>query len=155
MYAKEWWYENTWISRRLFRKNTYSKKGKRKSNDATLRSKNNLERILVLKNQNGKVISIDIANSMNYSKPSISRAMKNLKEAGYIVINSKGEIELTENGSKIANRIYERHILLTNYFIKLGVPEEIAKLDACRIEHDLSDETFEAIKKHVLKAESI
>lgn len=105
-----------------------------------------LERILVLKNQNGKVISIDIANSMNYSKPSISRAMKNLKEAGYIVINSKGEIELTENGSKIANRIYERHILLTNYFIKLGVPEEIAKLDACRIEHDLSDETFEAIK---------
>ena len=72
-----------------------------------------LERILVLKNQNGKVISIDIANSMNYSKPSISRAMKNLKEAGYIVINSKGEIELTENGSKIANRIYERHILLT------------------------------------------
>lgn len=92
---------------------------------------------------------------MNYSKPSISRAMKNLKEAGYIVINSKGEIELTENGSKIANRIYERHILLTNYFIKLGVPEEIAKLDACRIEHDLSDETFEAIKKHVLKAESI
>ena len=89
-----------------------------------------LERILVLKNQNGKVISIDIANSMNYSKPSISRAMKNLKEAGYIVINSKGEIELTENGSKIANRIYERHILLTNYFIKLGVPEEIAKLDA-------------------------
>ena len=93
-----------------------------------------LERILVLKNQNGKVISIDIANSMNYSKPSISRAMKNLKEAGYIVINSKGEIELTENGSKIANRIYERHILLTNYFIKLGVPEEIAKLDACRIE---------------------
>lgn len=114
-----------------------------------------LERILVLKNQNGKVISIDIANSMNYSKPSISRAMKNLKEAGYIVINSKGEIELTENGSKIANRIYERHILLTNYFIKHGVPEEIAKLDACRIEHDLSDETFEAIKKHVLKAESI
>lgn len=89
-----------------------------------------LERILVLKNQNGKVISIDIANSMNYSKPSISRAMKNLKEAGYIVINSKGEIELTENGAKIANRIYERHILLTNYFIKLGVPEEIAKLDA-------------------------
>ena len=84
---------------------------------------------------------------MNYSKPSISRAMKNLKEAGYIVINSKGEIELTENGAKIANRIYERHILLTNYFIKLGVPEEIAKLDACRIEHDLSDETFEAIKK--------
>ena len=67
-----------------------------------------LERILVLKNQNGKVISIDIANSMNYSKPSISRAMKNLKEAGYIVINSKGEIELTENGAKIANRIYER-----------------------------------------------
>lgn len=110
-----------------------------------------LERILILKNKNGKVISVDIANSMNYSKPSISRAMKNLKETGYIRIDSNGEIELTEKGAFIANRIYERHILLTNYFIKLGVPEEIAKLDACRVEHDLSDETFEAIKKHVSK----
>lgn len=110
-----------------------------------------LERILVLKKENGKVISIDIANSMNYSKPSISRAMKNLKENNYITINANGEIDLTEKGLKIANRIFERHTLLTKYFISLGVPEEIAKADACKIEHDLSDETFEAIKNHVNK----
>lgn len=110
-----------------------------------------LERILVLKKENGKVISIDIANSMNYSKPSISRAMKNLKENNYITINANGEIDLTEKGLKIANRIFERHTLLTKYFISLGVSEEIAKADACKIEHDLSDETFEAIKNHVNK----
>lgn len=110
-----------------------------------------LERILVLKQKNGKVISIDIANSMNYSKPSISRAMKNLRENDYITINSLGEIDLTEKGKKIANRIYERHTLLTKYFMSLGVSEEIARNDACKIEHDMSDETFEAIKNHVIK----
>lgn len=110
-----------------------------------------LERILVLKQKNGKVISIDIANSMNYSKPSISRAMKNLRENDYITINSLGEIDLTEKGEKIANRIYERHTLLTKYFMSLGVNEEIARSDACKIEHDMSDETFEAIKNHVIK----
>lgn len=112
-----------------------------------------LERILILKKENGKVISIDIANSMNYSKPSISRAMKNLKENDYITIDSNGEIELTEKGLKIATSIYERHTLLTNYFINLGVPEEIAKIDACKIEHDMSDETFSAIKRHVMLME--
>lgn len=110
-----------------------------------------LERILVLKKKNGKVISIDIANSMNYSKPSISRAMKNLRENNYITINANGEIDLTEKGLEIANRIFERHTLLTKYFISLGVSEEIAKADACKIEHDISDETFEAIKNHVTK----
>lgn len=110
-----------------------------------------LERILVLKQKNGKVISIDIANSMNYSKPSISRAMKNLRENDYITINSLGEIDLTEKGEKIANRIYERHTLLTKYFMSLGVSEDIARSDACKIEHDMSDETFEAIKNHVIK----
>lgn len=110
-----------------------------------------LERILILKKENGKVISIDIANSMNYSKPSISRAMKNLRENNYIIINSLGEINLTEKGEKIANRIYERHTLLTKYFMSLGVSENIARSDACKIEHDMSDETFEAIKNHVIK----
>lgn len=110
-----------------------------------------LERILILKKENGKVISIDIANSMNYSKPSISRAMKNLRENNYIIVNSLGEIDLTEKGEKIANRIYERHTLLTKYFMSLGVSEDIARSDACKIEHDMSDETFEAIKNHVIK----
>ena len=114
-------------------------------------SEDYLERILVLKKENGKVISIDIATSMNYSKPSISRAMKNLKENNYITINSNGEIELTEKGFLIANRIYERHIVLSSYFMSLGVPEDIAKEDACKIEHDLSDITFEAIKNSINK----
>ena len=96
-------------------------------------SEDYLERILVLKKQNGKVISIDIANSMNFSKPSISRAMKNLKANNYITINANGEIDLTEKGLNIANRIYERHVILSSYFMRLGVSEEIAKEDACMI----------------------
>lgn len=117
-------------------------------------SEDYLERILVLNKQNGKVISIDIANSMNFSKPSISRAMKNLKENNYITINANGEIDLTEKGLNIANRIYERHVILSSYFMRLGVSEEIAKEDACKIEHDLSDETFEAIKNHIKQEKS-
>lgn len=112
-------------------------------------SEDYLERILILKKQNGKVKSIDIANSMNFSKPSISRAMKNLKENNYITIDANGEIELTDKGFEIANRIYERHVVLSSYFMRLGVSEEIAKEDACKIEHDLSNETFEAIKNHI------
>ena len=117
-------------------------------------SEDYLERILVLKKQNGKVISIDIANSMNFSKPSISRAMKNLKANNYITINANGEIDLTEKGLNIANRIYERHVILSSYFMRLGVSEEIAKEDACKIEHDLSEETFEAIKNHIKQEKS-
>lgn len=110
-----------------------------------------LERILILKKEKGKVISIDIANSMNYSKPSISRAMKNLRENGYITFEENGEINLTEKGLNIAQKIYERHVLLTNYFMALGVKEETARNDACKVEHDLSEETFNAIKAHVEK----
>lgn len=110
-----------------------------------------LERILVLKMKNGKVISIDIANSMNYSKPSISRAMKILRENEYITFEENGEINLTEKGLNIAQKIYERHVLLTNYFMALGVKEETARNDACKVEHDLSEETFNAIKAHVEK----
>ena len=106
-----------------------------------------LERILILGENNGHVRSIDIAMDMGFSKPSVSIAMKKLKENGYISIDKDGFISLTEDGLKVARRIYERHLVLTNLFISLGVDEEIAKKDACKIEHDLSDETFEAIKK--------
>lgn len=107
-----------------------------------------LERILIITKEKGKVISLDIAKSMNYSKPSISRAMKNLKIDGYILIDDLGYITLTEKGYEIASRIYERHVLLAKYFVSLGVSPDIALADACKVEHDLSDETFEAIKKH-------
>lgn len=110
-----------------------------------------LERILILQKQNGKVISLDIANSMGYSKPSISRAMKNLKENGFIKVDNFGFITLTEIGLAVATRIYERHTLLSSFFIRLGIPKDIALADACKIEHDLSDVTFEAIKNHVNK----
>ena len=110
-----------------------------------------LERILVLHNEQGRVISLDIAKSMNYSKPSISRAMKNLKNDGYIEIDANGGITLTEKGYKIASSIYERHNVLAKCFMKLGVPCDIAYADACKVEHDLSVETFEAIKKHLAK----
>ena len=112
-----------------------------------------LERILILKKEKGKVISIDIANSMNYSKPSISRAMKNLRENDYITFEENGEINLTEKGLNIAQKIYERHVLLTNYFMALGVKEETARNDACKVEHDLSEETFNAIKAHMEKTD--
>ena len=107
-----------------------------------------LERILILQQTGNAVKSIDIAHSMNYSKPSVSRAMKNLRENGYIEIASSGAISLTEKGLVIAKKMYERHTLLANYFIKLGVNKETAFIDACKLEHDMSDETFNAIKHH-------
>jgi Mn-dependent DtxR family transcriptional regulator len=110
-----------------------------------------LERILVLKERNGQVRSIDIATDMGFSKPSVSVAMKKLRENGYIVIDDNGFISLTDDGYRIATRIYERHKVLTDLFVSLGVSEDIAKKDACKIEHDLSEETFEAIKKTLKK----
>jgi len=109
-----------------------------------------LERILILKETQEKVISLDIAKDMNYSKASISRAMKNLREDGYIEVESNGNINLTEKGLKVAKRIYERHQLLTEFFERLGIDHAIALKDACKVEHDLSDETFEAIKNHFI-----
>lgn len=110
-----------------------------------------LERILMLQNKNGNVRSIDIATDMNYSKPSISRAIKNLKESDYIIVDKHGFIELTRKGFEIANRIYERHNILTEVFMLLGVNKETALEDACRVEHDLSEETFKAIQTHLEK----
>ncbi len=108
-----------------------------------------LETILILHNRNGEVRSIDIAAELDYSKPSVSVAMKNLRERECIVVDKNGYITLTEKGRKIAERVYERHLLFTDWLISMGVPEEIAAEDACRIEHCLSNESFEAIKKHV------
>lgn len=110
-----------------------------------------LERILVLKEKKGSVRSIDIVNDMNFSKPSVSVAMKKLKEAGFILIDNKGHISLTEEGEIIATRIYDRHQTLTKALMRIGVDEENAKKDACKIEHDLSDASYEAIKKHFIK----
>ena len=106
-----------------------------------------LETIHVLSQQLEHVRSIDICRKMNFSKPSISRAMKNLKAEDYIDISEEGYITLKEKGFAIANKIYERHKTLTSFFIDLGVSPETAEDDACRIEHVISDETFEKIKE--------
>ena len=108
-----------------------------------------LERILILHEQNEKVIALDIANSFGYSKASVSRAMKNLRENDYITVSVNGNIELTDKGIKVAKKIYERHKLLTEMLVLIGVDKDTASKDACKIEHDLSDETFDAIKKHM------
>ncbi len=108
-----------------------------------------LERILMLQKEGKQVRSINIAQSFNYSRASVSRAINNLKKSQLIEISSSGIITLTEEGSQIAEKMWTRHTLLTSYFVKLGVPYEIAKLDACKIEHDLSEETFQAIVNHI------
>ena len=107
-----------------------------------------LEAILNLRENHGMVRSIDIARELGFSKPSISVAMKNLRENGYIQMDGDGYITLLPPGEEIAQRIYSRHKLLTQIFIQLGVSQETAAADACKVEHDLSDETFEKIKAH-------
>lgn len=110
-----------------------------------------LETILILKERSGQVRSIDIATEMNYTKPSISVAMKKLRENGYIEVDKDGFITLTASGYEIASNIYNRHKVLTDFFISLGVDQKVAAEDACKIEHDLSDETFEKIRAHAEK----
>ena len=107
-----------------------------------------LEKILQISQKKECVHAIDIAREMSFSKPSVSVAINKLKEQGYITINEKDEIDLTDSGRVIAEKTLEKHIILTNMLVSLGVPEEIAKEDACRMEHDISDKTWEAIKKH-------
>lgn len=111
-----------------------------------------LETILILKNRLGMVRSIDIVNDMGFTKPSVSIAMKNLREKGFILMDSDGYIMLTDSGRGIAECVYERHTVLTKALIAIGVSEETAKEDACRVEHDISSETFDRIKAHVEKA---
>lgn len=112
-------------------------------------AENYLEAILVIRKEKGSVRSIDIANHLGFSKPSVSVAMKNLRENGYITIDQSGLISLEEPGLKIAEKIYERHTLLSDWLIFLGVSPKVAAEDACRIEHVISEESFDAIKKHV------
>lgn len=109
-----------------------------------------LETILSLQKKLGQVRSIDIANEMNFSKPSVSVAMKNLREKGFITTDNSGHILLTESGQKQAEDVLEKHTILTNWLVSLGVDKEIAQEDACRMEHDMSDETFMALKTHIL-----
>ena len=109
-----------------------------------------LETIYILLKKTNDVRSMDIAEYMNFSKPSVSRAVGLLKEGEYITVDKDGFITLTDSGKEIAAKIYERHTTLTDFLIRLGVEEETAAADACKIEHDISDRSFEAIKKHVL-----
>ena len=111
-------------------------------------AENYLEAILMLRQEKGAVRSIDIAGKLEFSKPSVSIAMKNLRENGYIEMDGDGLITLTPAGQEIAERVYERHVLLTNWLVRLGVDREPAVEDACRIEHVISAESFEAIKRH-------
>ena len=108
-----------------------------------------LEAILVLKNKKGFVRSVDIATELNFSKPSVSVAMKHLRENECIEVSSAGFITLTEKGKKIATSIYERHTVLSDWLISLGVNPETAVNDACEMEHQISDESFQAMKKFI------
>lgn len=110
-----------------------------------------LETIYVLSQKIGSVRSLDVAEYMNYSKPSISRAMGLLKSGNYILIDAGGYITLTESGLEIAKKIYERHTVITRLLMMLGVDEETAAEDACKIEHDISEKSFEAIKNHAVE----
>ena len=111
-------------------------------------AENYLETILMLKKEKGEVRSIDIANELEFSKPSVSIAMKNLRENGYIETSKDGYITLTDKGADIAERMYERHVMITNWLVSIGVEPQTAASDACRIEHVLSEQSFEAIKRH-------
>jgi Mn-dependent DtxR family transcriptional regulator len=107
-----------------------------------------LESIYVLCSEKTSVRSIDVAEHMNYSKPSVSRAVGLLKKDGYIEVDKDGYITLTDSGKSMANKIFERHTLLTKMLESLGVPKDVASEDACRMEHVISEETFNAMKKH-------
>lgn len=107
-----------------------------------------LEAILILSKKGGGVRSVDIASMLSVSKPSVSHAMKLLREDGYIAMDRYGTVTLQEKGEEIARRIYERHTVLARMLESLGVDPEIARTDACKIEHDISSESFERIKEH-------
>ncbi len=110
-----------------------------------------LESIFVLTKKSTAVRSIDVCEYMGYSKPSVSRAVGLLKNGGFITVDEDGYIQLTEAGVEVAQKMYERHTLLSSFLMQLGVDEETATEDACKIEHDLSDKSFEAIKNYILK----
>lgn len=111
-----------------------------------------LETVYILTQKSDSVRSIDICEYMGYSKPSVSRAIGLLKSGGYITVDGKGYITLTEEGKFIALKMFERHTILTNFFVNLGVDEKTASEDACKIEHHISEESFNAIKNHTIKS---
>ena len=112
-------------------------------------AENYLETILVLKNKKGNVRSIDVAHELMVSKPSVSVAMKNFREEGYITVDTDGNLSLTEKGLMIAERVYERHQIITEALMSIGVDEITAKEDACKVEHDISEKTFEKLKAFI------
>lgn len=118
-------------------------------------AENYLEAILMLKEEKGKIRSIDIVRHLDYTKPSISRAISLLKTNGFVTVDKEGWIELTETGMAIANKVYERHTFISAWLTAIGVAPETAAEDACRIEHDISDETFEKVKEFVLNTQKL
>ncbi len=110
-----------------------------------------LETVYILTQKSDSVRSIDICEYMGYSKPSVSRAIGLLKSGGYITVDGKGYITLTEEGTAVALKMFERHTMLTNFLVRLGVSEKTASEDACKIEHHISEESFNAIKNHAIK----
>ena len=123
----------------------------RNGNDVGKSAEDYLESMIVLKEKNGYIRSVDIAEHLGVTKPSVSNAMKRLREENYIEMNRSGFITLTEKGMEIADKIYTRHKKLTDFFTALGVDPQVAEDDACKIEHDISDETFDAIWNHIDK----
>lgn len=114
-------------------------------------AENYLETILIIKNKKGNVRSIDIANELSFTKPSVSVAMKAFREEGYITVDDMGGISLTEKGLEIAEKMYERHQIIAQALIQLGVDEKTAYEDSCKIEHHISSQSFDKIKEHMIK----
>ena len=114
-------------------------------------AENYLETILMIKKEKGNVRSIDIANHLNFTKPSVSVAMKSFREDGLVTVDSDGNINLTDKGMEIAEKVYERHEIIAKALMKMGVDEKIAYEDSCKIEHDISVQTFDKIKEHLKK----
>jgi Mn-dependent DtxR family transcriptional regulator len=110
-----------------------------------------LETIYILTEQNANVRSIDVCEHMGFSKPSVSRAVGLLKNGGYISVDKDGYISLTDIGREVAIKMFDRHRLLTDFLVSLGVDKDVAATDACKIEHHISDESFEALKRHICK----
>ncbi len=114
-------------------------------------AENYLETILILNNKNGYARSIDVANELGFSKPSVSVAMKRFREDGYITIDKDGKISLTDKGREVANKVYERHEVIAKVLIAIGVDKDVAYEDSCKIEHDISQHTFEKLKEYLDK----
>ena len=114
-------------------------------------AENYLETIYMIKNEKGSVRSIDVANRLNFSKPSVSVAMKAFREEGYVTSDCDGNLSLTEKGLEIATKMYERHEVIARMLMAIGVDEAVAYEDSCKIEHDISQQTFDKIKEHLAK----